>query len=63
MAPSYDTYYLSREGSMNVFPVPRSGQDRVCALSEKAPEVLGTHETPQEIGDVGHPAVLLGKRT
>ena len=28
-------------------------------LSEKRQEVQGTQETPQEIGDVGHPAVLL----
>jgi hypothetical protein len=33
----------------------------VCAfLKGKAHEVQGTHETPQEIGDVGHPAVVAG---
>jgi hypothetical protein len=38
------------------FPVRSSGKDRVCAfLKGKAHEVQGTHETTQEIGDVGHP--------
>ena len=33
-----------------------------CApfLKRKAQEVPGTHETPQEIGDVGHPGSLPG---
>jgi hypothetical protein len=43
------------------FPVRSSGQDSVCAfLKGKAHEVQGTHETAQEIGDVGHPAVVAG---
>jgi hypothetical protein len=32
-------------------------------FSRKAQEVQGTHEYPQEIGNVGHPVVLPGKRT
>ena len=33
----------------------------MCAfLKEKAHEVQGTHETSQEIGDVGHPAFVAG---
>ena len=33
----------------------------MCAfLKGKAHEVQGTHETPQEIGGVGHPAIVAG---
>jgi hypothetical protein len=33
----------------------------VCAfLQGKAHEVQGTHETQQEIGDMGHPAIIAG---
>jgi hypothetical protein len=33
-----------------------------CApfFKEKAHEVLGTYETPQEIGGVGHPTIVAG---
>jgi hypothetical protein len=35
----------------------------VCAfLQGKAHEVQGTHETTQEIGEVGHPASAAGER-
>jgi hypothetical protein len=43
------------------FPVRSSGQDRVCGSLKGEPhEVPGTHETTQEIGDVGHPALVAG---
>jgi hypothetical protein len=41
------------------FPVRTAGQDRVCAfLHGKAHKVRGTHESSQEIGDLGHPSIL-----
>jgi hypothetical protein len=41
------------------FPVRYLGRDRVCAFPRrKAHEDWGTHETSQEIGDMGHPSVL-----
>jgi hypothetical protein len=54
--------HISRKTSeMPRFPVRSSGQDRVCAfLKGKAQEVQGTHETTQEIGGVGHPAMVMG---
>jgi hypothetical protein len=45
------------------FPVRSSGQESVCAFHQgKAHEVQGTHETSQEIGDVGHPCSWWGER-
>jgi hypothetical protein len=46
---------------MPEFPVRSFGQDRVCAsLKGEAHEVPGSHEAPQEIGDVGHQVLGAG---
>jgi hypothetical protein len=53
--------HLPKPGRYPEFPVRSSGKDRVCAfLQGKAHEVQGTHETQQEIGDMGHPAIGAG---
>ena len=54
--------HLPKPGRYPEFPARTSGEEGVCAfLQGKAHEVLETHETPQEIGDMGHPSFVKGK--
>jgi hypothetical protein len=54
--------HLPKPGRYPEFPVRSSGKDRVCAvLHGKSHEVQGIHETPQEIGDMGHPSFVRGR--
>jgi hypothetical protein len=53
---------LHRKSGTPRFPVRSCGKDRVCAfLQGKAHEVQGTHETTQEIADMGHPSFVRGR--
>jgi hypothetical protein len=52
----------AKTGQIPRFPVRSCGKDRVCAfLRGKAHEVQGTHETTQEIADMGHPSFVRGR--